>query len=121
MSPAGNLPSMMENPHPTDRESAERAPYPLRHANDCNGLETLERDAGNLERAISAATHAYRPARCDGPPFANHWGLVAAQKYLAGPGAPEPQMSSLDRSKFEPMSEVEIDPEDVHGSARTAD
>jgi tetratricopeptide (TPR) repeat protein len=91
---------------------AERGPYPLFHADACNVLAQIERDAGNLEQAIAAATQAYRLAWCDGPPFAYHWGLVAAQKHLRELGAPEPEMPPFDESKFEPMPEVEIDPDD---------
>jgi tetratricopeptide (TPR) repeat protein len=93
-------------------DSAERGPYPLLHADAFNVLAQLERDAGNLDKAIAAATQAYRLAWCDGPPFAYHWGLVAAQKHLLDLGAPEPEMPPFDESKFEPMPEVEIDPDD---------
>ena len=44
--------------------------------------------------------------------FAYHWGLVAARKHLAELGAPEPSLPPFDESKYEPMPEVEIDPED---------
>ena len=33
-------------------------------------------------------------------------------KHLQELGAPEPEMPPFDESKFEPMPEVEIDPED---------
>jgi tetratricopeptide (TPR) repeat protein len=92
--------------------SAEDGPYPLFHADACNVLAQIEHDAGNLQKAIDAASHAYRLAWCDGPPFAYHWGLVAAQKHLRELGAPEPEMTPFDESKFEPMPEVEIDPDD---------
>lgn len=93
-------------------DPAERGPYPLHHADACNVLAQIERDAGNPGQAIAAATQAYRLAWCDGPPFAYHWGLVAAQKHLRELGAPEPEMPPFDASKFEPMPEVEIDPDD---------
>jgi len=92
--------------------SAERGPYPLLHADAFNVLAQIERDAGNLDKAVEAATKAYRLAWCDGPPFAYHWGLVAAQKHLRELGAPEPEMPPFDESKFDPMPEVEIDPND---------
>jgi tetratricopeptide (TPR) repeat protein len=92
--------------------AAERGPYPLFHADAFNVLAQIERDAGNTTLAIEAATQAYRLAWCDGPPFAYHWGLVAAQKHLQDLGAPEPEMPPFDESKFEPMPEVEIDPDD---------
>jgi ATP/maltotriose-dependent transcriptional regulator MalT len=93
-------------------ELAERGPYPLFHADACNVLVQIERDAGNHAAAVEAATKAYRLAWCDGPPFAYHWGLVAAQRHLQELGTPEPRMPPFDASKFEPMPEVEIDPED---------
>jgi len=93
-------------------DSAERGPYPLFHADACNVLAQIERDAGKLDKAIEAATKAYRLAWCDGPPFAYHWGLVAAQKHLQELGATEPEMPPFDESKFEPMPDVEIDPDD---------
>ena len=54
----------------------------------------------------------YRLAWCDGEPYAYHWGLVAARKHLAELGAPEPSMPPFDESKYEPMPEVEINPDD---------
>jgi tetratricopeptide (TPR) repeat protein len=93
-------------------EMAERGPYPPFHADACNVLAQIERDEGNQAEAIKAATKAYQLSWCDGPPFAYHWGLVAARKQLQELGAPEPQMPPFDESKFEPMPEVEIDPED---------
>jgi tetratricopeptide (TPR) repeat protein len=93
-------------------EFAERGPYPLLHADALNVLAQIERDAGNTDKAVEAATKAYRLAWCDGPPFAYHWGLVKAQKHLEELGAPLPDMPPFDESKYEPMPEVEIDPED---------
>jgi len=49
---------------------------------------------------------------CDGEPYAYHWGLVAARKHLAELGAAEPAMPPFDESKYEPMPEVEINPDD---------
>jgi hypothetical protein len=93
-------------------EAAERGPYPLFHADACNVLAQLERDAGNTEKAIEAATQAYCMAWCDGPPYAYHWGLEAARKHLRELGAPEPQLPPFDASKFEPMLDVEVNPKD---------
>ncbi len=102
-------------------DSAERGPYPFFHADARNVLAQLERDAGNRDAAIAAALQAYRLAWCDGPPYAYHWGLVAAQKHLEELGAPVPDLLPFDSDRFEPMPEVEIDPEDEFhdpGSAR---
>jgi tetratricopeptide (TPR) repeat protein len=93
-------------------EFAERGPYPLLHADALNVLAQIERDAGNTEKAIEAATKAYQLAWCDGPPYAYHWGLVKAQKHLEELGAPLPEMPPFDESKYGPMPEVEIDPDD---------
>jgi hypothetical protein len=93
-------------------EAAERGPYPLIHADACNVLAKIGRDEGNTSVAVEAATKAYRLAWCDGPPFAYHWGLEKAKKHLKELGAPEPEMPPFDESKFEPMPEVEIDPDD---------
>jgi tetratricopeptide (TPR) repeat protein len=84
-------------------ESAERGPYPLRHADALNVLAQIERDAGNTSAAITAATEAYKKAWCDGPPFAYHRGLEKARAHLKALGAPEPQLAPYDESKFEPM------------------
>ena len=84
----------------------------LIHADAFNVLAQIERDEGNKEAAIEAATKAYRLAWCDGPPFAYHWGLEKAKQHLKELGAPEPEMPPFDESKFEPMPEVEIDPDD---------
>jgi len=65
-------------------EWAERGPYPLFHADARNVLAQIERDAGNREAAVAAATRAYRLAWCDGPPYAYHWGLERAR----APGRP---------------------------------
>ena len=95
-------------------EAAERGPYPLYHADALNVLAQVERDAGNLDSAVEAATTAYRKAWCDGPPFAYHWGLEAARAHLSALGAPEPSdLPPYDESKYEPMPEVEIDPPDL--------
>lgn len=93
-------------------ELAERGPYPAFHADALNVLAQLEQDEGNTQAAIEAATAAYRKAWCDGPPFAYDFGLQNARKLLAALGAPEPELPPFDPSKFEPMPEVEIDPDD---------
>lgn len=97
-------------------EAAERGPYPLFHADACNVLAEVERDAGERAKAVEAATKAYRLAWCDGPPFAYHWGLEKARALLRELGAEEPLMPAFDESKFEPMPEVEIDPADEFGA-----
>jgi hypothetical protein len=94
-------------------EPAERGPYPLYHADAFNVLCQIERDAGNHDAAVEAARQAYRLAWCDGPPFAYHWGLKKARAHLADLGASEPDdLPPYDEARYEPMPEVEIDPED---------
>jgi ATP/maltotriose-dependent transcriptional regulator MalT len=89
-------------------EAAERGPYPLFHADALNVLARIERDAGHRDRAVEAATEAYRKAWCDGPPFAYHWGLRDARAILAELEAPEPELPPFDESEFEPMPKVKI-------------
>ena len=91
---------------------AERGPYPLFHADALNVLAQLERGQGRREAAVAAATEAYKQAWCDGPPYAYHLGLTNALRHLRELGAPEPEMPPFDASKYAPMPEVEIDPED---------
>jgi tetratricopeptide (TPR) repeat protein len=93
-------------------EPAERGPYRLFHADACNVLAQIERDAGNHAAAVESATKAYRLAWCNGPPFAYYWGLQKAKAHLAALGAPEPEMPPFDASKYESMPEVEIVPPD---------
>lgn len=91
---------------------ADRGPYPLLHADARNVLACIERDEGHRDAAITAATRAYELAWCDGPPYAYHYGLTNAKQLLAELGAPEPQLPPFDESKFEPMPDVEINPND---------
>jgi len=95
-------------------EPAERGPYPLFHADAFNVLAQIERDEGNKDMAVEAATKAYRLAWCDGPPYAYYWGLEKAKQHLKELGAPEPEMPPFDESKYEPMLEVEINPKDEY-------
>jgi hypothetical protein len=91
---------------------AERGPYPLIHADALNILAQLERDQSHREAAIAAATEAYKQAWCDGPPYAYHLGLTKARRHLWELGVPEPALPPFDASRYEPMPEVELDPED---------
>jgi hypothetical protein len=59
-----------------------------------------------------AATAAYRLAWCDGPPYAYHYGLINARRHLHELGTPEPQLPPFDETKFPPMPDVELNPED---------
>jgi len=92
--------------------AAERGPYPLWHADALNVLAQIERDQGNTQAAIEAATKAYKQAWCDGPPYAYHYGLTNARRHLQELGVPEPVLPPFDASKFPPMPEVELNPKD---------
>lgn len=91
---------------------AERGPLPNFHADALNVVAQIERDEGNHELAVQAATKAFTLAWCNGPPYAYHYGLTNARKHLQELGAPEPQLPPFDESKFEPMPEVELNPKD---------
>jgi tetratricopeptide (TPR) repeat protein len=95
-------------------DAAERGLYPLYQADAYNVLADIARAEGDADAAIEAATKAYRAAWCDGPPWAYHWGLEKAKAHLKALNAPEPEMPPFDESKFEPMPEVEINPEDEY-------
>ncbi|MBN1967323.1 MAG: DUF4062 domain-containing protein [Anaerolineae bacterium] len=97
---------------------AERGPYPLLAADAYNVLAQIECDAGNPDAAIKAATRAYTLAWCDGPPFAYQRGLHTARQHLEALGAPLPDLPPFDESQFEPLPEVEIDPEDKYHAGR---
>lgn len=94
---------------------AESGPYPMFHAEAYNLLAEIESASGNHAKAIEAAAKAYLFAWCDAPPFAYHWGLEKARKNLKELGAPEPPMPPFDKSSFEAMPEVEINPPDEFG------
>ncbi len=98
-------------------EGAERGPYPMIHADALNLLAEIERGAGNKDAAVEAATKAYRLAWCDGisrdgqEVWAYMRGLNAAKAHLIALGAPVPTLPPFDPSAWEPLPEVEIDPE----------
>jgi transcriptional regulator with XRE-family HTH domain len=90
-------------------EAAERGPFPLFHADALNVLAQIERDAGNLDAAVVAATNAYRLAWCDGPPYAYHRGMEAARSHLAALRATPPTLPALDEAHHIPMPIADID------------
>jgi hypothetical protein len=91
-------------------EPAARGLFHLFHADACNVLAQIERDAGHHETAIQAAIDAYRLAWCDGPPFAYDRGLQKAKSHLSALGVQEPDLPLFDLSGREAIPEVEIDP-----------
>lgn len=96
-------------------EAAERGPYPLLHADGLNVLAQIERDAGNTEAAIKAATQAYELAWCDGISedgehcYAYWWGLKAAEKHLVELNAPIPVLKPFDPTEHEPLPDIDWD------------
>jgi hypothetical protein len=99
-------------------ELAERGPYRLLHADARNVLAQLERDAGDRAAAIDAAHRAFTLAWCQGPPWTYHFGLLEARQHLAAFQQPEPKLPPFDPSAFDPMPEVEIDPDDEFHAGR---
>jgi hypothetical protein len=86
--------------------------YPLCHADALNVLTQVERDEGNREAAIVAATKAYTLAWCDGKPFAYHYGLTTAHKHIQELGTRDPQLPDFDKSKIDSIAEMELNPTD---------
>jgi hypothetical protein len=70
---------------------------------------------------FGARTEAYRQAWWDGPPYAYHFGLTNAHRHLRELDAPEPQLPPFDASKYAPMPEVELDPDDEFHVGKTAE
>lgn len=83
-------------------DAAERGPYTLIQADAYNVLAQIEHETRNIEAAVEAASRAYELARCDGPPFAYHWGIITAKGHLQELGAPEPQLPQFDEASFDP-------------------
>jgi hypothetical protein len=72
-------------------------------------LAQIERDAGNLDAAVAAATNAYRLAWCDGPPYAYHRGIEAARSHLAALRVTPPTLPPLDEAHHIPMPIADVD------------
>jgi tetratricopeptide (TPR) repeat protein len=72
------------------QDAAERGPYQLYQADGMNVLAEIERNQGNRDAAIAAATAAFRLAWCDGPTFAYRYGLENARTHLAAVHVDEP-------------------------------
>lgn len=94
-------------------EPARRGPYPTFHADALNVLAQIERDEGDRDAAIAAARESFRLAWCDGPPYAYHYGLTQARQHLESLGAPLPALPPFDPAQFEPLPEVELNPDDA--------
>jgi len=86
---------------------AERGPYPMLHADAYNVLARIERDEGNREAAVAAATSAFSLAWCDGPPYAYDYGLANARKLLGELTASEPSLAAFNVEKFPKIPRVD--------------
>lgn len=93
-------------------EPARRGPYPTFHADALNVLAQIEREERNRDAAVATATQAYELAWCDGPPYAYHYGLAQARRHLEALNAPLPVLPPFDPTRFEPLPEVELNPND---------
>jgi tetratricopeptide (TPR) repeat protein len=82
---------------------AQRGPFTLYDADSYNILAQIEQDCGNTEKAINAATQAYRLSWCDGPPFAYQRGLEDAAAHLARLGVDTPLLPERVKSNFPAM------------------
>ncbi|ARN73367.1 tetratricopeptide repeat-containing protein kinase family protein [Oceanicoccus sagamiensis] len=95
-------------------ERAERGPYRLYNVDSYNILAEVEDSCGNTEAAIKAAQTAYQLAWCDGPPYAYQRGLDDAKAKIESLGGAVPTMPDYDDSKFEPVPDVLINPQDEY-------
>jgi hypothetical protein len=92
-------------------ELTELGHYELTKADALNLLSELERDVGNHEAAVIAATEAYRTAWCDGPPFSYHTALEHARAHVA----------ALDASAWEQLERYQPHPRGEAEEARSDD
>jgi hypothetical protein len=69
---------------------ADQSSYTLVKTDACNLLARLKRDEGDIEGARMYALEAYHLAWCDGPPYAYHPGLRAAEAHLNALGSQPP-------------------------------
>jgi tetratricopeptide (TPR) repeat protein len=93
---------------------AETGPYLLYNVDSYQILAMIEQACGNASAAIDAATQAYNLAWCDGPPYAYQRGLDDAAKLLTDLGAAAPEMPAFDKSRFEPIPDIEINTKDEY-------
>lgn len=94
---------------------AERGQFLLYNADSYNILARVEMANGNREKAIEAATKAFELSICDGVPFAYQRGLEDALVLLNQLNADVLEFPQCDETKFAPMIEIEINPNDEFG------
>ncbi|MCP5030334.1 MAG: hypothetical protein GY939_00935 [Actinomycetia bacterium] len=95
----------------TITEPATRGPYPTHHANAQNQLARIELDTGNHPAAITAATHAYHLAWCDGPPYTSAHTLQTAANLLNQLNTPPPQPPPFNPNNHQPLPHTDINPQ----------
>jgi hypothetical protein len=94
-------------------QAAENGPFLLSLVDAWNTLARLERDEGNMNESIEAATKACRLAWCDGLSFSYYHGLETARSHLSALAAPEPcHAAAYSDSALRQIVEVEINPPD---------
>jgi tetratricopeptide (TPR) repeat protein len=93
-------------------ELAKRGEFLLYNADSYNILAQIELAENNQKKAIEAARKAFDLSLCDGVPFAYLRGLGDAKSLLENLGANVPEIKICDDSRFEELSEVEINPDD---------
>ena len=91
---------------------AERGGFALYNADSYNILANIEAAENNPKNAIEAAQKAFRLAWCDGVPFAYRRGLEDASELLIRLNAEIPTLPPFNETKFLPMPEIEINPND---------
>jgi tetratricopeptide (TPR) repeat protein len=95
---------------------AERGRFVLYNADSYNILAQVEMAAGNYHQAVKAAQTAFNLSICDGFPFAYQRGLEDAQTLLIELDAEVIKIPECDETKFSPMIEIEINPNDEFGA-----
>lgn len=90
-------------------EPVERGRFRLAEADGLLLLARLELKKQDVEKAVDAASRAYRTAWCDGPPFAYHRTLCRSGDLLADLGAEPPTgLPPFSEDEHEPLPEVPI-------------
>jgi tetratricopeptide (TPR) repeat protein len=91
---------------------AERGQFLLYNADSYNILAQVEIANGNRSKAVEAARYAFDLSICDGVPFAYQRGLEDAQTFLYQLDGGIQMIPKFDKTKFVPMSEIELSPKD---------
>jgi tetratricopeptide (TPR) repeat protein len=91
---------------------AERGQFLLYNADSYNILASIELADGNHEKAVEAAQKAFQLSICDGIPFAYQRGLEDATILLNKLETAVLSVPKFVQSEFEPLSALEINPND---------